>query len=148
MGVGRQPHNLQLGQSKEVQRSEPRTVNILGGGQIHAGCETQTKGGFGNPLGAYESRPQGLGGGLIMPSLSSRFVSLCTVSQSKAKLTVNVEATQDGLTGSTFTVGQKWEESSSCGELVEALHNYTACVFQIRPWDWSGILWSVGVVVY
>ena len=23
---------------------------------------------------------------------------------------------------------------------MEALHNYTACVFQIRPWDWSGIL--------
>ena len=58
----------------------------------------------------------------------------------KSKNNVNMEATQDGLTGSTFTVGQKWEESSSCGDLVEALHNYTACVFQIRPWDWSGIL--------
>ena len=38
------------------------------------------------------------------------------------------------------TVGQNWLEVDSCRELVEALHNYSACLFQVRPWDWSGLV--------
>ena len=25
-------------------------------------------------------------------------------------------------------------------ELVDALFNYMACLFQVRPWDWSGLV--------
>ena len=36
-------------------------------------------------------------------------------------------------------MGEKWQDASDCNEVVEALLNYTSCVFMTRPWDWTGI---------
>ena len=33
-----------------------------------------------------------------------------------------------------------WAEAGSVKEIVEAVHNYTAALFMVRPWDYSGLV--------
>ena len=37
-------------------------------------------------------------------------------------------------------VSSRWQDANDCNEIVEALLNYTSCVFMVRPWDWTGIV--------
>ena len=34
----------------------------------------------------------------------------------------------------------RWQDAQDCNKIIEALHNYCACVFMVRPWDWTGIV--------
>lgn len=34
----------------------------------------------------------------------------------------------------------RWNDAESCRDLVEALHNYAACLFMVRSWDWSALV--------
>ena len=65
--------------------------------------------------------------------------SQATTSSSKRKSEVCFSSTSaDGE--NLVTVGEKWQDASDCNEVVEALLNYTSCVFMTRPWDWTGIV--------
>ena len=66
--------------------------------------------------------------------------SQASLSAKKRKSNFTIEEDDDDVRQRVVTVGQEWAETSGVGEVLEAVHNWTAVRFQVAPWDWSGLL--------
>jgi hypothetical protein len=76
----------------------------------------------------------------VKSMLNIRYFTHSQTAVKKQKSSVQVQAGNDGIGTSTMRIGQDWQEASGVSELMEALHNYQACLFSIQPWNWSGLI--------
>ena len=61
-------------------------------------------------------------------------------SKKSQRTEVMARHTDDGEGGMTIDTFVTWAEAGSMKEIVESVYNYTAALYMVRPWDYSGLV--------